>query len=115
MAIAASGRYGRALAYAIPGKAHHLGFGCFKARPRYQAIQSGRVRLPAQSAVQLTALLKYRDLTDHRAQLGASSLDVMTAPPTQAFFEEAVLLLKILNHFPLLTVGPTGEYQEEHL
>ncbi len=36
MAIAASGGYGRALAYAIPGKAHHLGFGCFKARPRYQ-------------------------------------------------------------------------------
>lgn len=40
MAIAASSGYGRTLAYAIPGEAHHLSFGCFKAGPRYQLVGS---------------------------------------------------------------------------
>src|SRR5581483_12089675 len=36
MAIAANAGYRHGLADAFHGKAHHLSFGCFKARPRYQ-------------------------------------------------------------------------------
>jgi hypothetical protein len=36
MAIAADAGYGRGLADTFQGKAHHISFGCSKARPRYQ-------------------------------------------------------------------------------
>jgi len=35
MAVAAEIWYGHGLEDAFRGKAHHIGFGCFKARPRY--------------------------------------------------------------------------------
>jgi hypothetical protein len=35
MAVAADFRYGHKWADAFQGKAHHISFGCFKARPRY--------------------------------------------------------------------------------
>ena len=35
MAIAADVGYGHGLGHTIQGKAHHISFGCSKARPRY--------------------------------------------------------------------------------
>ncbi len=65
MALAASGRYGRALAYAISGKAHDPGFGCFKARPRYQLRRfatpcAGMRQLPSPSAATGAAICHAR-------------------------------------------------------
>jgi hypothetical protein len=38
MAIAADIGYGQGFEDTFQGKAHHISFGCFKARPRYQFL-----------------------------------------------------------------------------
>jgi len=40
MAIAADLGYGHGLEDTFQGKAHHIGFGCSKARPRYQFAET---------------------------------------------------------------------------
>ena len=51
MALAANVGHGGALTNAIAGKAHHLSFGCFKARPRYHmSLGRPRARLRSDSS-----------------------------------------------------------------
>ena len=44
MTIAADIGYGHGLEHTFQGKAHHMSFGCFKARPRYQCCINATIR-----------------------------------------------------------------------
>ena len=74
MAVAADFGYRHGLEDTFQGKAHHLSFGCSKARPRYHANKNrgGTAvewhRIYSQPAVELPGDLEYRNSAEERAE-----------------------------------------------
>jgi hypothetical protein len=73
MAVAAHIGYGHGLEDTLLGRANHISFGCFKARPRYHATKNRRItavewhRIYSEPAVELPGFLEYRNSADERA------------------------------------------------